>query len=129
MGVMLGMLSGNKETVETHLAAKGKIIKKALLADDALTLHFTDDTAILFRDDGQSCCERRYMQTDDDLASYIGATFVGAELREAPTVEAEYDTHEVQFLVILTDRGNLTMASHNEHNGYYGGFHIVIEAA
>lgn len=34
------------------------------------------------------------------------------------------DVHEVQFLVVHTDKGDLTMSSHNEHNGYYGGFSI-----
>ena len=39
------------------------------------------------------------------------------------------EKHEVQFLEIKTDRGVLTMANHNEHNGWYGGFWIVAEAA
>ena len=41
-------------------------------------------------------------------------------------VEEEYETHEVQFLEIKTSKGIFTMSTHNEHNGYYGGFAIVV---
>ena len=32
--------------------------------------------------------------------------------------------HEVQFLNIETSLGIITFETHNEHNGYYGGFYI-----
>jgi len=84
-------------------------------------------------DSKRSCCERRYMTTDDGLDEYVGATFLSIELREATEewVDDEFDMMDshssaIQFLVIITDRGNISFANHNEHNGYYGGFEIVI---
>lgn len=124
VGVMLSMLGGNEETVEAHNKSIGKTIESVTLTDDVLELHFTDKTVLCFDDDGQSCCETRYMRTDDDLTSFVGATFEKAELAEAPNVEDEYGEHEVQFLRVYTSKGVLVCASHNEHNGYYGGFAI-----
>jgi len=66
------------------------------------------------------------MRTDDDLTEFVGTKFLGVEIKEAPSIEGEYgEQHEVQFLEVKTDKGVFTMASHNEHNGYYGGFSIV----
>jgi hypothetical protein len=66
------------------------------------------------------------MQTDDEFKDFIGAKLLEIELKQAPDIEVEYDTHEVQFLELMTSKGALTMASHNEHNGYYGGFAIEL---
>jgi hypothetical protein len=129
MGVMLNMLCGNKDSVAVAQAALGKTIAALSLTDDAL--HFTMGDGSKFRlfDDGQSCCERRYMRTDDNLADYVGATLKSMETRDGPTVEDEHgEPHDVQFLAIITDRGELVCSSHNEHNGYYGGFSIRAEA-
>jgi hypothetical protein len=127
-GVMVGRLAGNRETVEAFQAAVGKTIAALSLGeDDALHFRFDDGTGIRMFDDGQSCCESRYMRTDDDLSHYVGAKLVGAETASAPSQTGEYgEEHEVQFLKVQTDRGTFTMASHNEHNGYYGGFLIVV---
>lgn len=126
IGVMIGQLSGNKETVEAYQSAINKTISKADLSDDALVLTFDDGTGIKFFDDGQSCCESRYMRTDDKLDEYAGGKFLGAEIKHAPDVENDGECHEVQFLEIKTSKGEFTMSSHNEHNGYYGGFSLVI---
>ena len=123
---MLGMLGGNAESVAAFTGAVGKTIAALRLGDDdALHFEFSDGSKMTLRDEGQSCCEHRYMLTDDNLADYVGAKLLGAEIKQAPDIETEYDTHEVQFLEVQTDRGVFTMASHNEHNGYYGGFWIV----
>ena len=125
-GVMINALGGNRETVEAVQAAMGKTITALSLTDDQLRFEFEDGSRLRLQDSGQSCCEHRYMQTDDDLPYYIGAKFVGAEVRDGGSTESEYgDTHEIQFLVVTTDRGTFSMASHNEHNGYYGGFWIT----
>ena len=128
MGVMLHRLSGNEQIVNTFKAAIGKTIASLKLCDDeALHIGFDDGSGIRFYDDGQSCCESRYMRTDDDLSTFVGAKLTGAEIKEAPDVQNEHgESHEVQFLEIQTDRGVFTMSSHNEHNGYYGGFAIVV---
>jgi hypothetical protein len=103
----------------------GKIIDSVRLGeDDALHFEFLDCDTLKISDDGQSCCERRYMTTDDNLQDYVGATFLGIELKEAPDIEDEYGEHEVLFLEIKTSKGCFTMATHNEHNGYYSGFSI-----
>jgi len=125
IGVMLGQLSGNKDTVEAYQSAVNKTIVKAELSDDSLILMFDDGAGIKFYDDGQSCCESRYMRTDDHLSDFIGSKFLGAELKSAPDID-DSECHEVQFLEIKTDKGGFVMSSHNEHNGYYGGFNIVI---
>lgn len=139
IGAMLKMLGGNRETVEAHQGAVGKTIAECYIghedgrsrsmgenSGDTLILKFSDGTGIKLWDDGQSCCESRYMRTDDDLKHVVGGTFTGAELRDAPNEEDEYGEHQVQFLVVNTSKGSFTVANHNEHNGYYGGFGVEI---
>lgn len=129
MGVMLGMLGGNADSVAAFTGAVGKTIAALRLGDDdALHFEFSDGSKLKLFDDGQSCCEARYMLTDDNLADFVGAKLLGAEIKEAPDIEDEYGTHEVAFLEIQTDRGAFTMANHNEHNGYYGGFWVIAAA-
>lgn len=127
--VMLNRLAGNAETVEAFKVSIGKVIRSVELgSDDELHFKFEDGTGMRMWDDGQSCCESRYMRTDDDLTEYAGATLIGGEIKEAPSMPEEYGDHEVQFLEIQTSKGVFTMASHNEHNGYYGGFAIEARA-
>lgn len=125
IGVMIRTLGGNAETVNAVKSAINKTIEKVWLEDDKLMFNFTDGTHLKMYDDGQSCCENRYMSTDDDLTEYAGAKLLDFELKDAPNVSDEYGDHEVQFLDVVTDKGTFQMASHNEHNGYYGGFWIV----
>ena len=125
IGVMINHLAGNADSVDAFTAAMNKTIAALSLGgDDALHFTFNDGSKIKLFDDGQSCCESRYMRTDDNLADYVGAQLLGAEIKEAPSIPAEYEEHEVQFLEVRTSKGCFTMASHNEHNGYYGGFSI-----
>jgi len=92
---------------------------------DFLMFEFDDDTNLRLADGGQSCCEHRYMRTDDDLNEYAGAVLMDIEVASAPDQEDEWgEVHEVQFLNVHTDKGVFQMANHNEHNGYYGGFWI-----
>jgi hypothetical protein len=126
---MINSLAGNRESVAAVQAAQGKTITSVALVDNALKFEFEDGSRLTLKDDGQWCCERRYMQTDDDLPYYVGATFLGVEVRDGGSTEGEYgDTHEIKFLVITTNRGTFSMANHNEHNGYYGGFSITTSA-
>ena len=124
MGVMIHQLFGdNSETVKAIKEATDKIIKKVTCDGDALRIYF-DDKYISIIDDGQSCCEDRYLHTDDDLDYYVGSKIVGFELLEAPDLPSEYGEHEVMFLHVKTNNGVFTIETHNEHNGYYGGFVI-----
>lgn len=126
MGVMINMLTGNESTVKAFTEAIGKRITGLELKDDCLEFTFLDNSHLTMYDDGQSCCESRYMRTDDNLADYIGGELKGAEIRDAPSLPLDWGEHEVQFLVIETTKGNFTLSSHNEHNGYYGGFSIKV---
>lgn len=117
-------------------AMQGKTIARArvvsTIADDdpwgvpTLLMDFIDGSALRLYDDGQCCCENRYLHTDDDLTPFAGATFLGARVQDAPSI-ADVDEHEVQFLIIDTSLGSFTVETHNEHNGYYGGFDVAAD--
>ena len=125
VGVMINMLS-SEDSGEAFRASVGKTIASVALEDDALRFVFADGSRMHMSDEGQSCCEHRYMSTDDNLADFAGAKLLGAEIKQAEGKDGEYgDVHEIQFLEIKTDKGSFTMSSHNEHNGYYGGFYIA----
>lgn len=104
-----------------------KVIKTLNLSNDnELVINFTDDSCIKLWDDGQSCCEHRYMVCEEDLSHYIGATYYGWSVVDGPTVDGESEeVKECQFLNVNTSLGEFQVANYNEHNGYYGGFYIV----
>ena len=130
--VILGVLSINEETVKAFQSSVNKTIaalemvknQNCVPVQDYLLFTFVDGTRLKLWDGGQSCCEHRYMHTDDDLTSIIGAELMGCKLTEAPRVVDEQGTHEVQFLHIKTRKGVVTMETHNNHSGHYGGFRI-----
>ena len=107
--------------------ALGKTIADLRLLTDSLFVYFTDGTGVRLLDEGQQCCETRYMQTDDNLAEYIGSTLIGVMLRRAPelTCDGDQEIHEVQFLAVTTSEGVFTVSTHNKHSGCYGGFSVV----
>jgi hypothetical protein len=127
LGVLINSLNGTEETVNDVKSALGKVIEKVNLDDNQLVFKFTDSTGLKIFDDGQSCCEYRYMSTDDNLTEYANSTLLDFELKDAPNIEDEYGEHEVQFLDVITTKGVFQIANHNEHNGYYGGFLIVAQ--
>lgn len=102
----------------------GKQLYSVKLVRDELVLKFEDHTGVAIYDDGQSCCESRYMVCDDDLTQFAGAVLIGAALKDVEYSSSNYGDHEIQFLEIVTTAGSFTLASHNEHNGYYGGFNL-----
>jgi hypothetical protein len=101
----------------------GKIIRDIKIDNERLTLTF-DDGALILTDNGQSCCEYRFMSTDDPIDYYKGLVFMGAEVADGPDEPNEWGEHETQFLIVNTALGSFTVVNHNEHNGYYGGFSI-----
>lgn len=118
-----------KESREAIEACAGEILASIELVDSPngpfIRLSLAGGSVALdLVDTGQSCCEHRYMTSDDDFAYYEGATLLGVEVKPGPDVEAKYDTHETAFLDIKTSRGVFTVVTHNEHNGYYGGFSL-----
>ncbi len=128
MGVMINMLGGNEESVKALQSAIGKKITGIVVKDNMLSIAFSDKTILYLKDDGQSCCESRYMVCDDNLGKYVGGKLLGAKTEavpEPPKESAYEESHEVQFLHIKTTKGSFTVSNHVEHNGYYGGFWIV----
>lgn len=124
---MLGMFEDSGDSDKSLSEAIGKRIAELSLIDDVLYFEFHDGSRIKIFDDGQSCCELRYMHTDDNLSDYLGARLIGVEIKKGPTMEDDWGgAHEVQFLEVQTSSGSFTLASHNEHNGYYGGFWIRV---
>jgi hypothetical protein len=69
------------------------------------------------------------MTTDDNLDLYVGARYLGYEVKDGPDQDVVYDIHEIQFLDIRTDQGVFQLANHNEHNGYYGGFDLAVSVS
>jgi len=107
----------------------GQKITAAELKDEKLVLSFENSKTINVFDDGQSCCESRYMRTDDDVKSLIGHKLVRIEVKDGDNLPDEYGSHEVCFLEVGTDDGFITISNHNESNGYYGGFSMCIHEA
>jgi len=105
----------------------GKVISNVRITDDALFLTFQDGKKIKIFDDGQSCCESRYMTTDDDISSLVGHTLLRIEGKDGEDRGEGGECHEIRFVEIGTDVGFITIVNHNEHNGYYGGFGLSID--
>jgi len=129
MKVMIDELFGRDYGGALVNAAIGKKITKLAMVGEELNFEFEDNSKLTLFDDGQSCCESRYMQTDDNLEHFVGAKLQNVEIRDVDDAkdDDDYDgeVHEVQFLIVTTDQGSFTMANHVEHNGYYGGFSIA----
>lgn len=126
LGVLIGLLGGNGESVVAFSKGINQKIVALELKDDKLHFAFDNGYKMVVFDDGQSCCEHRYMTTDDKLSDFVGSTLLSAETRDGSTTECEYgDPHEIEFLVVTTSLGAFTCETHNEHNGYYGGFCVV----
>jgi hypothetical protein len=126
MGAMLHQLKGGspKDASEYY----GKIIKRATFGDDEVRLEFEDGKKIKVWDDGQSCCESRYMTTDDDIKFLVGKALTDIVVKYVESSEPnEYTEHEMAFLEFQTKDGQVVFCTHNEHNGYYGGFGLSID--
>ena len=125
IGVMIHALGGGSPRNASDFY--GRSILTAEIDDNELKLQFTDGSSARIWDDGQSCCEHRYMTTDDDLKSLVGHKLIRVEAKSGPNESADYDEHETCFVEIATDAGFVTITNHNEHNGYYGGFGLSMD--
>lgn len=127
LGVMINALCGYGS--DDFSAFVGKEVSKMSLDGGVFRISFEGGGLLTVTDEGQSCCENRYMRTDDDLDYHKGATLLGIENgKAAEETEGEYgECHEICFVDVKTSRGVITLASHNEHNGYYGGFSMVVK--
>lgn len=110
-----------------YQAAIGKKIAECRVDDDAVHLVFEDGSKLCIFDNGQSCCESRWMSTDDDPKDLVGSRLVRVEVADAELPGPESaDVYEAQFLRIIGDQWTLTCVTHVDHNGYYGGFSIAV---
>ena len=117
-------------TMLDHLPAEyiGRRIKTVSLSSEEVRIKFEDSSAVRLWDSGQTCCESRYMTSDDDLFTLVGHTLQRIEAKDGPTTNEDAEPHETCFIEIGTDVGFVTITNHNEHNGYYGGFGLALEA-
>lgn len=113
---------GDPSYAEIIAPALGSVIR-GVSADDPFRLCFDHGTLEL-SDTAEYCCESRYMTCDDATDDFVGAEFLGLEVADCADLD-DGEVHEVQFLKIKTSLGDITVANHNEHNGYYGGFNLV----
>lgn len=107
----------------------GKVIDSVVLRnDDKLHFVFSDGTKMRLWDDESMCCERRYMTVDDDLSLFSNSKLISIKVNDAKSIDHEgEDAHDIQFLEVMTSIGCFTVVTHNEHNGYYGGFCVRID--
>lgn len=132
LGVMIHSLVGGSPK-DPHDYSGRTIVRAELCAapasQDSLLLSFDDGISIRISDNGQSCCEARYMRTDDDLSALAGQNLIAIETRPSPDIVEEEggDPHEVVFLDVKTEAGVTSFSFHNEHNGYYSGFGLSVD--
>lgn len=125
IGSMLhSMGGGSKNSADKYY---GRKIKSAEFTGGSFDIIFEDGTKIEITDEGQSCCENRYMTCDDDTAQLVGQTLKHIAVKESSgDSESDYGVHEICFLEVQGDQSSVTFATHNEHNGFYGGFGLNI---
>jgi len=124
---MIQTIAGYRESADIANSAINKVISGLEITESWLIIAFDDGTGIKLSDEGQSCCEQRWMHTDDKLEDFIGAVYLGAHIADGESGQGFYDeVQESQFLIISTSIGEFTIVNYNEHNGYYGGFAIRV---
>lgn len=126
LGVMIQALGGSRGDIEKFKRCMGKVIQGFEHDDESLTIKFRKENLVV-KDDGQSCCEHRYITIDDNLDDFIGAKFENIIEKELKEVDDDGEYHEMMFVDIKTSKGNIQLVTHNEHNGYYGGFWLVVK--
>lgn len=121
----------NRKTIEKVYIEPSQDNELAISFGDGaneLVISFGDGAHVSILDDGQQCCEHRYMTTDDDLSAFVGAELMDIEVRNGGSNELDFsDYDDIQFLLVTTSKGVFTIENHNEHNGYYGGFDVRIK--
>jgi len=115
---------------DTSIALPDFIVERAGIhpTQGAFQIHFTNGNILELIDNGQDCCENRYITCDDDLEGLQGQRIVSIEVAGiAEVLETnDGDSHEQVFVRIQFSRFAVTLCTHNEHNGYYGGFCLEV---
>ena len=112
----------NEERVNKYV---GETVTKAWVKYGKVFLKFGNNGLCVW-DDGQYCCEDRYIITDDDVSDLVGGKLRHIVVREGSMVYHDFGCHDIDFLEIATEQTHVTFETHNEHNGYYGGFDVVV---
>lgn len=104
----------------------GQPIARVFVLRDILRVVFAGGGKLFIWDGGYQCCEDRYMSTDDDLDTFIGAKLVGIEVVDGPDIPLNRGVHEQTFVKLETTMGTITLVTHNEHTGNCncGGFDV-----
>jgi hypothetical protein len=106
---------------------KDKVITKVDFDEAQLIIHFEDESFITVVDWGQSCCESRYITCDDDVNSIVGSKLMAIDLIDGSEQgDGIFHYHQYAFVDVKTDLTSIKLCTHNEHNGYYGGFSINV---
>ena len=125
---MIEVCNLDARSTEAFLKVVGKKIMGVTLEDGGLRLSFGSQGTLVVSDEGQSCCEDRYMTTDDTLGDYVGGNLVNIEIKPVPIpmigADEGGDCHDIEFVEVTTTKGAFVLVTHNEHNGYYGGFDV-----
>lgn len=128
---MIDVCNLERESLDAFMKVVGKKIMDVRLQNDVLFMSFGSQGALYITDEGQSCCENRYITTDDKLEDYVGGNLLNIEVKPVPVPMLENrdpedysDVHDIEFVEISTTKGSFVLVTHNEHNGYYGGFSI-----
>lgn len=122
---MIDVCNLEGRSAEAFMKVVGKKIMGIELKDDMLYLSFGSQGVLKISDEGQSCCEHRYITTDDKLEDYVGGNLLNIEIKPVPIPVLDRegdDCHDIEFVEITTTKGAFVLVTHNEHNGYYGGF-------
>lgn len=111
-----------------HSVVISHIIESAVIDPDgncgngSFVLRLASGFKIVIVDAGQSCCEHRHLHTSDVVSSLVGETLVSIRVDSVGCIDDSGEDHEVAFLKVSTNRDSITLETHVEHNGYYGGF-------
>lgn len=128
IGVMIHRLVGGTDHGSNEYL--GRTVTAAALEDNVFRLSFSDGKTIELTDEGQSCCENRYITTDDTPADLVGKTLRAVEVKDAPAgPDDEYGEHDRAFVEVSAGDTTVVLVTHVEHNGYYGGFALNIREA
>jgi hypothetical protein len=113
-----------QSVVSTHVIESAVIDPDGNAGNGSLILGLASGFKIVIVDTAQSCCEHRYLHSSDDVGSLVGESLVSIRVDSVDCIDDSGDEHEVVFLKVSTNRDSITLETHNEHNGYYGGFCI-----
>ena len=70
-------------------------------------------------ENGQQCCERFGVYTNNELNNFIGAEYHSVDIGNVIFNKGDCDNMAIIEIFINTNRGKISIQFYNEHNGYY----------